>query len=170
MCILSELSKDRSVIDRLSRPLEEAAFTIAVLRKLKCASISTLDERVTCQKLVYFANELGIIPKYEFNLYLKGPYSPQLARDLYALSNHFEKVPEADFISKNTEDSFKRLDDLLTRTSKNPRTLEVMATLHFFYRETKNKEVAREKTKLRKLASDDELRIAETILNELRLW
>ncbi|HME54131.1 MAG TPA: hypothetical protein VKM55_18040, partial [Candidatus Lokiarchaeia archaeon] len=44
-------------------------------------AVSTLDERIILQKTIFLLKQLGYDLKYNFNWYLKGPYSPALASD-----------------------------------------------------------------------------------------
>ena len=51
-------------------------------------NVNRFDHRLKLQKLVYIYKALGgNLLDYEFNLYLRGPYSPELADDYYHLSN-----------------------------------------------------------------------------------
>ncbi len=49
------------------------------------AGIETIGQRVTLQKAIYLAQAAGIPLRYRYNWYVMGPYSPDLARDYYAL-------------------------------------------------------------------------------------
>jgi len=48
---------------------------------------NSFDSRLRVQKAVFFLKHLGVKPftEYEFNMYLRGPYSPALAQDYYRL-------------------------------------------------------------------------------------
>lgn len=168
MSLLVELGRNKEVLDRLSRPLKEALFSVAVLKKLKNANISTLNNRIKCQKIIYLSSRMGISPRYSFNLYIHGPYSPGLASDLYVLSNRFAEVVPAEFISEETEEAFEKLKSIVSEIT--PRELEVISTLDFFKRATGNKSQARKSTMKIKEALDEELDKAERRLEELGLW
>ncbi len=45
-----------------------------------------MDKRIKLQKIVYFAKLLGVDFDYNYSMYLHGPYSPELAKDYYSLS------------------------------------------------------------------------------------
>lgn len=168
MSLLIELGKDKKILHKLSRPLKEVLFSIAVLKKLKKANISTLNNRIKCQKMIYLSSRLGISPRYFFNLYIHGPYSPDLASDLYELSDRFAEVVPAEFISEETEEAFEKLKNVVSEIT--PRELEVVSTLDFFRRATGNKERARKSTMEIKKASEEEVNAAEARLGELGLW
>ncbi len=57
---------------------------------------SSFEERLRVQKAVFLLKHLGISPfsQYAFSLYMSGPYSPDLARDYYALSETRAKSVE----------------------------------------------------------------------------
>ena len=50
-------------------------------------NLDSFDSRLRVQKAVFFLKHLGVKPftDYEFNMYLRGPYSPTLAQDYYRL-------------------------------------------------------------------------------------
>lgn len=51
------------------------------------------DKRVIAQKVMYLLqSRFGANPRWSFNWYLAGPYSPGLARELYALADDFGRV------------------------------------------------------------------------------
>lgn len=54
--------------------------------------------RLKLQKAAYLLKRMGVEPftKYEFNTYLRGPYSPDLAKDYYNTSREEECVPSID--------------------------------------------------------------------------
>lgn len=170
MGLLLTLRKDTNVRSCLSRPIEEALYTVAVLKKTNHANISSLGHRIVCQKIIYFANRLGISPKYNFNLYVRGPYSHELAKDLYALEKYFSDVIPADFISNKTAEKFGKLLEILNGESGVERKLEIAATLDYFYLAFGTKEKAAEKTKEVKSATDDEIVLAKNNLATIGVW
>lgn len=48
--------------------------------------INTIDDRKRVQKAVYLAQAAGANLHYRYNWYVRGPYSPDLAKDYYKLS------------------------------------------------------------------------------------
>jgi uncharacterized protein YwgA len=48
-------------------------------------NINNFIHRLKLQKYVYLARKFGFDLGYEYNMYIHGPYSPDLARDYYAL-------------------------------------------------------------------------------------
>src|SRR5438309_1453676 len=69
-----------------------SGFLVALLQEMGYTSQeviknSAFRHRLRVQKAAFLLNHLGIRPftNYEFNIYLRGPYSPQLAREYYNL-------------------------------------------------------------------------------------
>ncbi|ADB57086.1 hypothetical protein [Archaeoglobus profundus] len=55
-------------------------------------SIETFEDRLKLQKIVYIAKHFGIDLGYEFNEYIRGPYSPDLADDYYSLNEKWSDL------------------------------------------------------------------------------
>jgi uncharacterized protein YwgA len=56
--------------------------------------VDDFDSKVKLQKYVYLSNYFGSNLDYNFNLYIHGPYSPDLAKDYYYLSENKTVVVE----------------------------------------------------------------------------
>lgn len=50
------------------------------------ADTDTLEGRVSLQKAIYLAQAAGLPLGYRYSWYIKGPYSPDLTRDYFAMS------------------------------------------------------------------------------------
>jgi uncharacterized protein YwgA len=59
-----------------------SAVAEALGRKL---SVNSFKDRLLMQKGCFILNEMGIGPRYSFRMYIRGPYSSELADDYYAL-------------------------------------------------------------------------------------
>jgi uncharacterized protein YwgA len=53
------------------------------------------NNRLKIQRFVYLARYFGMDMKYDYNMYLRGPYSQQLAWDYYSLAENREKYENA---------------------------------------------------------------------------
>jgi len=49
-------------------------------------NVNRFDNRLKLQKYVYLARKFGFDLGYRYNLYIHGPYSPELANDYYRLN------------------------------------------------------------------------------------
>lgn len=54
--------------------------------------ITSFDDRIRLQKYVYLAKKMGLDFPYNFNLYIHGPYSKELADDYYKLDSIKRKL------------------------------------------------------------------------------
>jgi uncharacterized protein YwgA len=91
------------------------------------------DERLRLQKTVYLLWANGISLGYGFNWYVRGPYSPQLASDGYALSD--ELFEESKNITLNNEESIieslNKFKEILGDKIDDSLYLEILASLHY---------------------------------------
>ncbi len=54
--------------------------------KIKAKNDDGLAERIKLQKIVFFAKRIGVDFKYDYSMFVHGPYSRDLARDYYSLN------------------------------------------------------------------------------------
>jgi len=90
-------------------------------------TIKTFEDRVRLQKFVYLAKHFGIDLKYNFNLYIRGPYSSELADDYYKIERDYEgELSEVldEFIPEEKVDTFIEF-----AKNKDTEELELIATL-----------------------------------------
>ena len=128
--------------------------------------VQTFDTRFLIQKNGYFLQEFGADLGYAFGMYIRGPYSPVLARDAYALQDLEYESEEIESVSVSTEvrarmRGFMEEVDQLVSTSKGRQYwLELLASLHFLckygYPKIKNLEDAKRQSKLARFGNDIE--------------
>lgn len=89
-------------------------------------NVNRFDHRLRLQKLVYLAKVLGV-PRldYNFNLYLRGPYSPQLAEDYYSLGGGL--ISEDEVLAFMNDKAFCKFTELVN--GKDGTWLEIATTL-----------------------------------------
>jgi len=110
---------------------ESLAAVLSQLAKSTTKSFAPSDftKRLRIQKAIYLLKALGYGPasKYAFGSYVRGPYSPQLANDYYALpwevvlKTNPARIP-SEFLSP-VADAVRRGNDFL----------EAAATIHIFW-------------------------------------
>lgn len=142
-------------IGLLTRTKDEVIYTIGVLKKLGVKSISTLDERINCQKKAFFAKSMKIIPPYSFNLYIHGPYSPNLSHDIYANLGNFATIPKPEFATEEINKKFIKLDNWLT--GKKTRELEILATYQWISNGKDITDIKKEMKKLKQTTEEEVL-------------
>ncbi len=83
--------------------------------------------RLRLQKYVYLANFFGIDLGYSYNLYLRGPYSPDLAEDYYSLT-------EMDKVEREVERAIPNFDEFANFVrGKDHKWLEIASTILFIW-------------------------------------
>jgi hypothetical protein len=101
--------------------------------------LSEFDHRLVLQKTVYLLQAAGIDLGYNFGWYIRGPYSPGLTRDAFALQAELtERGDEFSGwnLSQPTLDRLARLRTAFESlpAESRPRRLELLASVHFLLR------------------------------------
>jgi uncharacterized protein YwgA len=65
---------------------EDLISAVAEAMGRKKLNVNNFEDRLLVQKGCFLLNEKGVEPKYDFGMYIKGPYSAELADDQYVLS------------------------------------------------------------------------------------
>ena len=94
-------------------------------------SMLTLNNRIIFQKTVYLMQAFGLYIGYRFSWYLYGPYSTGLARDGFGLIDVFKYSKPLEFIEDWAEERFEKFLDFIEPIKKDPKQLEMLASLHF---------------------------------------
>ncbi|MGD0817828.1 MAG: hypothetical protein ABR986_05440 [Methanomassiliicoccales archaeon] len=103
----------------------------ACLKMLGYTSLSSenFEDKLVIQKIVYLIQLKGMRTGYAFNLYVRGPYSPDLTSDIYEHSEELEHLDSHDGLSDVEQryvEEFKKTIEL------KPSQLEVAATYSYF--------------------------------------
>ena len=99
-------------------------------------NLDDFKSRLMLQKYVFIASRLGLNLGYEFSLYIRGPYSRDLAYDYYHLPEEGEELPE----------SFKVDEFLSLVEGRDSEWLEVAATVLMIWEHTKDLDWAIKRT------------------------
>lgn len=124
--------KGRSMKSKEEKLRNLAAF-VNILEKSAIHKFNPDDfiSRLRLQKYVYLARFFGFDLDYKYNLYLRGPYSPDLAEGYYQLEDRSEwadsSIPAIKF------DKFAKLV-----RGKDHRWLEIASTIHFIWESNRN--------------------------------
>ncbi|MCK5476560.1 MAG: hypothetical protein KAI55_01430 [Candidatus Aenigmarchaeota archaeon] len=147
------------ILKKLKYTLDETLFVCKVLKRLDAGKLNTLDERIKNQKIQYLAQLFKISPVYNFNLYVRGPYSPELTDNLYHVHIMDINIPQGKFVLDELEEKFLKLKKFIE--DKNIRELELLTTLHWLIKVADfSKNDA--KTKLNELKNPTPKEIKET--------
>ncbi|WP_069806835.1 hypothetical protein [Vulcanisaeta thermophila] len=112
------------------------SFVLARLGIEASDLLGSFDARLRVQKVIYLLNALGLGPRYDFDLYLRGPYSRALADDYMALARLGDNEIRALAGYYKDDGELSSALDMLSGASD--AVLEVAATLHMLmtaYRE-----------------------------------
>ncbi|QYZ80179.1 hypothetical protein E2N92_12435 [Methanofollis formosanus] len=83
------------------------------------------ESKLIGQKTVCLLQIKGVDFRYPFDLYIRGPYSPEFTGDYYAHSQEFRDLETAVSLSSEEIETVKFLDELF---QKSPSLLEIGAT------------------------------------------
>ena len=102
-------------------------------------SLSTFDDRLVLQKKIYLAQAARVDLGYMFRWYLRGPYSPELTRDAFALKAELPLYADELKEWVLAPVSVQRLTELRTWFDAIPpeqlsRRTELLASVHFLLR------------------------------------
>ena len=147
-------------------PYDAVLLTYNVLKRLNSGNVNTFEQRLRSQKIQYFAQLFGASPFYIFNLYLRGPYSPILAHDLFQINSKDIQIRTSKFIREELERRFLVLKKFIN--GKTNRQLEIIATLHWLIKKARfsNSEACK-KLKELKMASLTEIKYAFNAIKNL---
>ncbi|MFA5714566.1 MAG: hypothetical protein WC998_02350 [Candidatus Paceibacterota bacterium] len=141
-------------------------FAASILKRLDGGNLLTFEQRLKSQKIYYFAQVFGIAPTYNFNLYLRGPYSPDLTYDLFKLKAKKIDVKSDEFVAEELERKFKSLKEFIK--GKTIRQLEIIATWHWLIKRAQFSFVeAKKKIIEMKDAKEDEIIFASNCVKKL---
>jgi uncharacterized protein YwgA len=94
--------------------------------------MTSFEDRLKLQKLVYLMQSCNLNLGYNFRLYLHGPYATQLARDGFDMPN-MNKCPILKFEGYESENIFVDLENFLNNIKDNPREMEILGSLQLFH-------------------------------------
>ena len=143
-----------------SQDFDAVLLAYSVLKRLGSGGVEAFAQRLISQKVQYLAQVFGVSLKYRFNLYLRGPYSPFLANDLFKLKEEKLQVKEESFVPQELEERFQEAKKFVD--GKTVRQLELITTLHWLKIEahlSKNSALA----KFKEIKSPSEEETRETI-------
>ncbi len=149
-----------------SKDLDAVLLTSSVLKRLGGGEVDTFEQRLISQKVQYLAQVFGISPIYGFNLYIRGPYSPSLAHDLFALKDDKIQAKPEPFTPQALEEKFVKVKKFIKK--QDTRQLELTATLHWL-KTTANFPDNEATAKLKDIKDANEEEVAKTLqlVNEL---
>lgn len=125
MPIHKENGDDKSELE------EEAHYIGGIIKRVGTFSNETLEGRKQFQKTIYLMQAFGIDLGYEYNWYVHGPYSPDLAEVGYALAEIYDEVTTTRFSNEDYEELFQQFLDYIDPIKNDVARLETAASLHW---------------------------------------
>ena len=117
------------------RPIVQAGLLKRVGNIEPTNLTSDLDQRLLVQKTVSLLQDAAEIDLgFPFNWYLRGPYSPPLARDAYAMVSVYDQAPVRHFDEPKLESNFQWFIGWLHPNARDARFMEILASLVFLIR------------------------------------
>lgn len=151
--------------EKYIKDYDAVLLVYSILNRLGCGKVDTFDDRLKSQKVQYLAQILGISPKYQFSLYLRGPYSPSLAHDLFQLKADGIKADAEKFTPDLLEEKFNKLRTFVGKT--NIRLLELVSTYHLLEKNGHSEKNITDKLKEWKEATNSEIDKTQILFKEL---
>jgi len=110
--------------------MEKHKKLIAFFKELGFAfDIARFDDRLIAQKLVCLLEMKGIDLGYSCSMYVRGPYSPDLTKDLFAFTPEFENLETGSRLNTKEKEA---AGELLRIFGLKPVPLEVGATYGYY--------------------------------------
>ena len=157
-------------MNKLKYDLEISKFLCGVLKSLDAYKIDSFEDRFRNQKIQYLLQIFNLSPHFDFNLYIKGPYSPELTNTIFEIKNNYDKecIEINKFVSPELQKNYNFLKFFIS--NKNNRDLELVTTVHWLKSNSRlNKSELISKLKEIKNATDDEISKVFEYLKELEL-
>lgn len=157
-----------TIAQKFTREIDAVFLMFSLLKRLNCGAIATFEDRIKSQKIQYLAQVCGVSPSYKYNLYIRGPYSPDLANDLYTIHSHDLKAEARieKFVPEELESRFEKLASFVK--GKTVRQLELVTTYHWFRKTAElNDKEAVDNLKRFKKAQPDEIENTLALFNDL---
>jgi uncharacterized protein YwgA len=94
--------------------------------------LDKFEDRLIAQKIVYLLQLKGVKTEFNYDLYVRGPYSPDLTKELYDHRQEFENLKTDVVLSKKESKAIQEMKELF---ELKPGLLEVAATYAFLVKE-----------------------------------
>lgn len=92
---------------------------------------SDFNARMILQKTVYLLQSFGLYLGYPYSWYLRGPYSPNLAKDAYLVANDYDRESLTCFEDREDEKRFGDFLRFLGNKKNDHFWMEAVASVHF---------------------------------------
>ncbi len=138
-------------MEKLIVALSRLGYIIEADKK-KSFNMSVFKNRLFCQKLIFLLNELSNELNYNYNWYIRGPYSPDLTKDLFYIDelwnqnrSFIDMINEKNAYNTTFDNAVSSINKLKSSFEKEFRReydtedLEILASLLFIDKHTFSK-------------------------------
>ena len=130
--------------------------------------VSSFSQRLLLQKRLFFAVMLGIDLGYSHSWYIRGPYSPALTRDAFAIDDARKGGTTAVHVSDGLTDKVRSIQKIFDKDWNDPQKMELFASLYYLAKTLKTSDIGVLVDKLRALKGHFTAEEAAAAFIELR--
>ena len=108
-----------------------------LLKDIDNFDMSSFSGRLLFQKTVQLLQSFGIDLGYRYNWYLRGPYSPDLAKDGFELKDVVPRLRDIpiEFENKTDKARYDRFTAFMSDKKDDPDALEIASSICFLHKE-----------------------------------
>ncbi len=114
--------------------MDRPRLLAGLLRRVGDYNLQTFGDRLILQKTVYLLQAFGIYLGYQFNWYLRGPYSPQLTKDAFSVEARWSRFEPVKFTNEVAEGRLMEFLAFVAGHKRDEAWLETTASAHFLAR------------------------------------
>ena len=109
--------------------IDKKTAVFGILKRIKELDSHFFPDRLFAQKTIFILKYgFDIDLRYEFSWYLRGPFSPQITRDLYAIKNT-KNVEEMAFRDEEKEERFSNAVSFFKNNNFDSDDVEVLSSI-----------------------------------------
>ncbi len=114
--------------------ISKSALLLMVNNNIGDIEIDAFDKRLVLQKSIFLLQALGLPLGFNYNWYLRGPYSPELTQAAYGLQDnmgHYKKELEGKVLSTKAVSTIAKFNKIFRSYYDDPKMMELLASLVF---------------------------------------
>lgn len=129
-------------------------------------NLNSFENRLKLQKIIFLMRSHDLDLGYNYNLYMRGPYSVSLTRDAFLIED-WNIIEETIFTDQDTEERFTTFINKITPYKNNTKWLEIASTLLLIksLKDPNDKQLIKECNEIKK---DYTIKDIELVLNEMK--
>ncbi len=140
-----------------------------IKRVYKTFDLSTFNNRLKLQKIIYLIQAYGINLGFTYSMYLRGPYSTQLTKVAFSVSD-FNKAKPIFFEDAKKEKQFEKFLRIINNKKDDINFLEVASTIHLVSKTYNLKDKEAIIDKVHEFKSDFKKQYIAKIYSEVESW